>query len=208
MDRYHSKEIAFFNILSTALNLSLQEHTSNFEIGMQYLAEKIQMDELEILSNLKRLENHGILKIKDQENSNLVLDLSNYGTKLAEVFTKDEIDEMLQEFNYFLNKYNNLLIKNERLIPYIKITRERLAADVNSDLNDIIHDGIADIFSDEMMIILEKKIYNMCEYADENDLKIIEVILFCFYNFSRVENPFLVTLFLSSIFNNVESKYN
>ncbi len=206
MDRYHSKEIAFFNILSTALNLSLHEHTANFKIEMQDLANKIQMEEEEIFDNIRQLESHGILKIKDKTQDNLVLDLSGYGTKLAEVFTKDEIDEMLKEFDYFLNKYSDLAVQSDRLAPYIKLTKDRLAADVNSDLNDIIHDGIADVFSDELLIILEKKIYNMCEYADETDLQIIEVILFCFYNFSRLENPFLVTLFLSSIFNNVESK--
>lgn len=208
MDRYHSKEIAFFNILSTALNLSLNEHTSNFEVEIQDLSDKIKMSPEEIMDNIYQLENHEILKVKEKDKKSFILDLSGYGTKLAEVFTTEEIDEMLKEFDFFITKYSNLLVKTEKLIPYIEETKIKLKKDANSDLNDMIHDGIADVFTEEIIIILEKKIYNMCEYADEKDLEIIEVILFCFYNFGKHENPFLVTLFLASIFNNIETLLN
>lgn len=71
-------------------------------------------------------------------------------------------------------------------------------------MNNIIRDGIKDVFDDSTVITLEKKIYNLCEIATQEDLEIIEVILFCFYNFKATENPFFVTLFLASIFKSFE----
>ena len=41
MDKDFSKEVAFFNILNTALNLNISEAASNFQISISELEEKI-----------------------------------------------------------------------------------------------------------------------------------------------------------------------
>lgn len=205
MNRYYSKEIAFFNILSTVLNLSLNEYSTNFVIDLVELSEKINIEKSEIAENIYKLEKYEILKVKENQNDIITLDFLEYKTKLSEVFTSEEIDEMLMEFDYFIKKYNDLMITNDsKLTPYILKIKNILKEDPNSDLNNIIHEGIANIFVKEIIIILEKKIYNMCEVIDEEDLEIIEVILFCFYNFPKHENPFLVILFLSSVFSYID----
>lgn len=206
MDKDFSKEVAFFNILNTALNLNISEAASNFQISISELEEKIRIDREEIKKNIKRLENSGLICVKSSGDDSIVLDLSHSYNKLAEVFTKDEIDEILKELDYFIKKYDTLLINNGIISKYMPIIKEKIVSDPNCDINGIIRDGIEEAFDNNTIIGLEKKIYNLCEDANNKDLEIIEVILFCFYNFKSTENPFFVTLFLASIFKSFESE--
>ncbi len=204
MDKDVSKEIAFFNILNTALNLNLADTASNFHISVNEVHEKIGIPKEEILRNIMSLQNSELVSIKNSDGDSLVLDLSHSYSRLAEIFSMDEIDEILKELDYFIKKYDNLMIDNDEIKRYVPIIRENIEKDPNINLNNIIRDGIKDVFDDSTVITLEKKIYNLCEIATQEDLEIIEVILFCFYNFKATENPFFVTLFLASIFKSFE----
>ncbi len=205
MDKDVSKEIAFFNILNTALNLNLADTASNFHISVNEVHEKIGIPKDEILKNIMSLQNSGLVSIKNIDGDSLVLDLSHSYNRLAEVFSMDEIDEILKELDYFIKKYDNLVIENDEINRYIPLIKEGIQKDPNLNLNHIIRNGIKDVFNDSTVITLEKKIYNLCEIADKKDLEIIEVILFCFYNFKNTENPFFVTLFLASIYKSFEN---
>jgi biotin operon repressor len=204
MDRESSRDIAFFNILSTALNLNFVETASNFSVSLDELQGKIGLSKELILSNINKLQANGLISLKSEEGENLILDLSCSYNKLAEVFSRDEIDEILLEFDYFIKKYDTIIINDDRIHKFVEITKDKINEDSNGDLNDIIRDGIEEIFDSETVITLEKQIYDICDEADERELQIIEVILFCFYNFKNIENPFFVTLFLATIYENME----
>ena len=204
MDRESSREIAFFNILSTALNLNFVETASNFSVSLDELHGKIGLSKELILANINKLQANGLISLKSTEGENLVLDLSCSYNKLAEVFSKDEIDEILLEFDYFIKKYDKLIINDDRIHKFVEMTKNKIDEDSNGDLNNIIREGIEELFDGETVINLEKKIYDICNDADEKELQIIEVILFCFYNFKNIENPFFVTLFLATIYENME----
>ena len=111
MDRESSRDIAFFNILSTALNLNFVETASNFSVSLDELHGKIGLSKELILANINKLQANGLISLKSTEGENLVLDLSCSYNKLAEVFSKDEIDEILLEFDYFIKKYGQMLRK-------------------------------------------------------------------------------------------------
>lgn len=204
MDRESSRDIAFFNILSTALNLNFVETASNFSVSLDELHGKIGLSKELILANINKLQANGLISLKSTEGENLVLDLSCSYNKLAEVFSKDEIDEILLEFDYFIKKYDKLIINDNRIHKFVEMTKNKINEDSNGDLNNIIREGIEELFDGETVINLEKKIYDICNEADEKELQIIEVILFCFYNFKNIENPFFVTLFLATIYENME----
>lgn len=204
MDRESSRDIAFFNILSTALNLNFVETASNFSVSLDELHGKIGLSKELILANINKLQANGLISLKSSEGENLVLDLSCSYNKLAEVFSKDEIDEILLEFDYFIKKYDKLIINDDRIHKFVEMTKNKINEDSNGDLNSIIREGIEELFDGETVINLEKKIYDICNDADEKELQIIEVILFCFYNFKNIENPFFVTLFLATIYENME----
>ncbi len=204
MDRESSRDIAFFNILSTALNLNFVETASNFSVSLDELHGKIGLSKELILANINKLQANGLISLKSTEGENLVLDLSCSYNKLAEVFSKDEIDEILLEFDYFIKKYDKLIINDNRIHKFVEMTKNKINEDSNGDLNNIIKEGIEELFDGETVINLEKKIYDICNEADEKELQIIEVILFCFYNFKNIENPFFVTLFLATIYENME----
>ena len=204
MDRESSRDIAFFNILSTALNLNFVETASNFSVSLDELHGKIGLSKELILANINKLQANGLISLKSTEGENLVLDLSCSYNKLAEVFSKDEIDEILLEFDYFIKKYDKLIINDDRIHKFVEMTKNKIDEDSNGDLNNIIREGIEELFDGETVINLEKKIYDICNDADEKELQIIEVILFCFYNFKNIENPFFVTLFLATIYENME----
>lgn len=204
MNRESSRDIAFFNILSTALNLNFVETASNFSVSLDELHSKIGLSKELILSNINKLQANGLISLKSTEGENLVLDLSCSYNKLAEVFSRDEIDEILLEFDYFIKKYDTLIINDNRIHKFVEITKNKINEDSNGDLNDIIRAGIEELFDSETVITLEKKIYDICDEAEEKELQIIEVILFCFYNFKNIENPFFVTLFLATIYENME----
>lgn len=64
MDKDVSKEIAFFNILNTALNLNLADTASNFHISINEVHEKIGIPKEEILRNIMSLQNSELVSIK------------------------------------------------------------------------------------------------------------------------------------------------
>lgn len=203
MDKNSSRDVAFFSILETAVNLNLTDEKSNFKVLLNDLAEKIGMDLVVIKNNIKSLETFGLLKIKEVQDDYLIIDFSNYQIKLAEVFSSDEIEKILKEFDYFIKKYDELIVTNDKIQRYVSMTKEIIKTDNEEELNHIIKAGLNEIFDETTTIIMEKKLYNLCEYVDESDLKIIEVILFCLNNFKKSENPFFVTLFLASIYKNI-----
>ncbi len=165
---------------------------------------KLETMENEIIENIKSLERNKILKIREFGTDFILVDFSSSETKISEVFSVDEIDKLLKEFDYFVNKYEGLILNTNSIIGYIDVVKTRLAKDeIAADLNDIIKSGIESIFDKKALILLEKKLYNLCENALEKDLEIVEIILFCLYNFEKTENPFLVTLFLASIYKNI-----
>lgn len=203
MDKYSSKELAFFSIMETALNFNLIEEKSSFEITIEDLAEKLGMEKVKIGQHLINLDKMGFLKIKENKEGSYVLDLSKSRTKLYEVFSQQEIDRLLKDFDIFIKKYD-LVEKNEKLTSYVKLIKNELEKNVNCDINYLIKKGIEEIFDDEEIVNLEKELYNLCEAIEESDMEIIEVILFCLYNFKKTDNPFLVTLFLASVYKLIE----
>ena len=204
MEKDFSRDIAFFSILSTALNLNLNDAVSNFTIILDDISKVTKFSKEDIVKSIENLEKNNVLEIKDQNDQEMVLDVSRSYTRLSKVFSQEEIEEILQELDYFINKYENLIITDKIIIKYVELTKNKIRMSLHSDLNDIIHLGISEIFTDERIMELERKIYDICENASTKDLKIIEVILFCFYNFSKMENPFFVTLFLASIYKNID----
>ncbi|BDU50442.1 hypothetical protein [Haliovirga abyssi] len=206
MEKNNSKELAFFNILETALHFDLSEEKNNFLVSLNELKDKIGMDTNEILKNMKSLENNKILKIKEYDNNKILLDISNYKTKLSEVFTQEEIETILKEFNYFIKKYN-LTIPNEKEIKKSsEILKNMILENPQCDLQEFIEKGITTAITEKILIKIEKKIYDLFNSVDDEDLKILEVTLFCMYNFDKKNNPFLVTLFLESVYNNMNKR--
>ena len=199
MDKYSTRDIAFFNILETATNLNLNEEKSNFKISTSELSKKIDISREDIIKNLKSLDEKNFLTIKKIDDDSIVIDVTNYSTKLSEMFSQDEISKIIQEFDFFIKKYDHLIINSPAVDIYAEYTKDNLSKMDDNAFNKMIEEGMGKIYTEEVVIILEKKIYNMCEFVDESDLEIIEVILFCMYNFNINENPFFVTLFLASI---------
>ena len=200
MNKISSQELAFFSILGTAVNFNLKEEKNSFEVDLKELAEKSDMPENEILVNIKRLEKENYLTILTQEDGKIVLDMSHSENKVNEVFSEDEILRILKDLDYFIKKFNELVLDEEVIGKYIKETKLQLEEDISTDLNEIIVDGIETLFTSETVLIIEKRLYSICEIASRKELEIIEVILFCIYNFKKEENPFYVTLFLASLY--------
>lgn len=203
MDKYSSKELAFFSIMETALNFNLIEEKTSFHITIDELVEKLGMNKAVIEQHLINLDGLGFLKLKENNGGSYVLDLSKSRTKLYEVFSQQEIDRLLKDFDNFIKKYN-LVEKNEKLKSYVALIKNELVKNINCDINYIIKKGIEEIFDDEEIVNLEKELYNLCEIIHEDDMEVIEVVLFCLYNFKKTDNPFLVTLFLASIYKLIE----
>lgn len=204
MEKDFSRDIAFFSILSTALNLNLNDAVSNYTIILDDISKVTKFPKDKIVQSIESLQKNGVLEIRDQNDKEMVLDVSRSYTKLSKVFTQDEIEEILKELDYFINKYDELIILDIVMTKYVNMTKKKIKSNLNADLNDVIQVGISEIFNDKKVMELERKIYDICDEASSKDLKIIEVILFCFYNFSKMENPFFVTLFLASIYKNID----
>ena len=93
-------------------------------------------------------------------------------------------DEIAQKFREYALEANSLVEKNG----------------VEADLNEIISKGVSEILNDEKVnTLIKKRIYNLCKEAKEEDLKVLEGILFCEVHFLPTENPFYVTLFLTKL---------
>ncbi|MGM0507647.1 MAG: hypothetical protein ACQERZ_00520 [Fusobacteriota bacterium] len=205
MDRYTSKEIAFYNILRTSLNFDILEEKSKFKISLNKLTEETGFSKKVIINNLKKLEDIEILRIVSQEEEKLILDISNTKNKFTDFFSNHEIDHILKKFDYFLNKYDEFLLPKKDIEKYVQLAKEQLkyGASENTSFNDMIKIAIPEVFVKSKIVEIEKKIYDMCDKVDEEDLPIIELVLFSMTNFSKQENPFYVTLFLSSIHKNL-----
>ena len=201
MNRYTSKELAFYNILETTFNLSLADEKTNFKISLKELADITELPKKDIIENIDHLCEIDLIQIIEQNNEDyIILDITNTDTRVKEIFSIEEIEHILKEFDYFVNRYETLLVKNDIIKKYSKITKEKLElGTIDTSFNSLIGVGVSEIFTKNEIVKLEMKIYNLSEEIDEKDMKIMEVVLFCLYNFKVTENPFLVTLFLASI---------
>ncbi len=201
MNRYTSKELAFYNILETTFNLSLADEKTNFKISLKELTDITNLSKEDIIKNINHLSEIDLIKKIDQEDDEyIVLDITNTETRLKEIFSIEEIEHILKEFDYFVNRYESLLINNDVVEKYSKITKAKLElGTIDTSFNNLIEIGVSEVFTKKEVVRLEMKIYNLSEDIDEKDMKIMEVVLFCMYNFKVKENPFIVTLFLASI---------
>lgn len=204
MKKINSQELAFFSMLETSLNFDIIEEKTSFEIDTKELVDKLDMSEKTILGNIEKLEKEGFLKVNESKEGCLNLDLSKSKNRIDQIFSREEIDEILKDFDYFIKKYSELVLDKSKMRNYIKKAKPILNENISTNINEIIKEGISSIFTSELILIIEKKLYAICEIANEKDFEIIEVILFCINNFNKEENPFYVTLFLASLYKEVE----
>ncbi len=206
MEKKLTHEIAFFNLLRNIIPAKFKYAEYNFSICD--MEEKLEMDRTIIRGLIKNLESDKLIKVMYQTDEDITLSFEASYDNLLEVFTVEDIEELIKEMQTFIKRnYKHFIFEDEELEEKFKIfakkARDKMKFEgFNADINPLIKEGIEEILGNrENNLSLKKKIYKVCTLAEEEDLKALEAILFCDVNFPKTENPFYVTLFLTKLIN-------
>jgi hypothetical protein len=197
-------EIAFFNLLRNLIPNKLEHKEYNF--FMDDIEKKLEMDRSIIRGLVKNLESDKLIKVLSESEDNLEIFFEPTYEHLLEIFSIEGIENMIKEIQFFIkNNHESFQVTSDEIAQ--KFTEYALEANslvekngIEADLNEIISKGVSEILNDEKInTLIKKRIYNLCKEAKEEDLKVLEGILFCEVHFLPTENPFYVTLFLTKL---------
>jgi len=207
MDQKKYEAIAFFNILRELIAPKIKNEELNYNISIDDLANKIQMDKKIISKFLEKLNTNGIVKIDNMNSKieeNLNIQFENTHDKLLEIVSIDGIDKKISDLSHFINNkisYFNLNGNDFSIIDYALEIKDRIDREgENVDIRDIIARGISTIMSNkENKMRLNRILFDIAKDANKEDLKNLEEILYYEFNLPIEENPFYVTLFLTGV---------
>ncbi|MGB6127840.1 MAG: hypothetical protein WBG30_03735 [Psychrilyobacter sp.] len=204
MNKNISEDIAFFNLLKGLIAPKLGNETFNYNLSISDLSNKMEIDIKIISKFLKKLQGNGLVEILKEVDGSVYLHFEKTHDKLLEIISIDAVEEEISHMSDFIKKkiaYFHINDSNTFITQYaleIKILLDEKGPD--ADISDIISRGIKDILSEEKnRTLLNKTIFEIAKKADDDDLKILEEIIYYKLNLPVEENPFLVTLFLTAI---------
>jgi len=204
MEKKLTHEVAFFNLLRNIIPAKFKY--SEYLFSIEEIEDKLEMDRDIIRGLIKNLESDNLLKILSENERDIKLSFESSYDNLLEVFSIDDIEELIKEMQFFLKRNFKYFEFSSRYCEEIFKKHAKIAKDLmkfqgfSADLNPIIKEGILEILNDDTNFLnLKKQIYKACLNANEEDLNALEAILFCEVNFPKHENPFYVTLFLTKL---------
>lgn len=205
MEKKLTHEIAFFNLLRNIIPAKFKYST--YELTMSDMEEKLDMDRTIIRGLIKNLESDKLVEVLSESDNNIKVSFEASYDNLLEVFSIDDIEDLIKEMQLFIKRNYNYFVFSEKEVEekfreYAKEAKNLMKFEgFSADINPIIKKGIEEILGNEKnhSLSLKKQIYKVCLNAKEEDLKALEAILFCDVNFPKSENPFYVTLFLTKL---------
>lgn len=203
MEKKITKEVAFFNLLRSLIPTNMKY--SHCNISFKDLEEKMELDRLIIRNSIQNLASDSFIEILNETEDSININFQRTYDNLIEVFSVEDIDNLIIDMQDFIQRrpeYFRIFEDNSWIDKYAMEAKELFDLQGhNADINHIIKNGISEFFSQDANILkIKKSIFDICELADDNDLKALEAVLFCQFNFPVEENPFYVTLFLSKLF--------
>lgn len=203
MEKKITKEVAFFNLLKSLIPTNMKY--SHCNISYKDLEEKMELDKLIIRNSIQNLESDSFIEILNETEDSININFQRTYDNLIEVFTVEDIDHLIIDMQDFIQRrpeYFRVFEENSWIDRYALEAKELFDLHGHdANINHIIKQGITDFFSQDANILkIKKSIFDICELADNEDLKALEAVLFCQFNFPVEENPFYVTLFLSKLF--------
>ena len=199
-----SEDIAFFNLLKGLIAPKLGNESLEYEISIEDLANKMEMDNQIISNFLKKLQGEGLIDILNGVDDTVNIHFEKTHDKLLEIISLDALDRKIASMSDFIDKkisYFDFEESNIYIPKYAKEAKILIEKNgINANLSDIISRGLEETLNDEKNITrINKIIFNIAKDADEDDLKRLEEIIYYNLNLPNTENPFYVTLFLTAL---------
>lgn len=204
MNRIKSKEVAFFNLLKSLVSPNIKNEVVEYSISSDDLKEKMDMDRQIISSFLMKLQADGLVDILENTDDRVDLHFERTHDKLLEFMTIDDLDHIIKDIKDFISrniKHFKFHVSHDVFTKYALETIEGMESEGPAfDMSDIIERGVNDIFNrEEVTIYVNRKLFDICSDANEEDLDILEGIFYCCLNLPVIENPFFITLFLAKL---------
>ncbi|MGL4402902.1 MAG: hypothetical protein ACRCTS_04190 [Fusobacteriaceae bacterium] len=204
-----SKELAFFNMLGKLITLNTHENQENFTLSYDDLQKKMELDRLLISSFLEKLKEDKIIDIIKNDETSISLNFIRTHEKLLEFICPDDLDTVINEINEFIFKYIHLFNFSQTyqiIIETAKKMKDALDKDPKSDLSSFIREGIHVLYNHPMVSFYYSKFFfELAEKIDDEDQKILEDIIYYFFNLPYDENPFITTIFLAQVAFQIET---
>lgn len=210
MEIIRSKELAFFNMLGKLITLNTNQNTEeNITLSYNDMQKKMELDKIIISSFLEKLRDDKIIDIVKDDSTSVSINFNKTHEKLLEFIHPDDLDTVINEINEFIFKYIQLF-NFSQTYPIVKDTAKKMktAMDKNphADLSPYIRAGIQSQYSNPgISFHYSKFFFEVAEKIDDEDQKILEDIIYYFYNLPYHENPFITTVFLAQVAFQIEA---
>lgn len=206
-----SKEIIFFNMLGKLLSLNSEENSS-VEILYTDLEKKMEMDRLLIAAFLEKLKDDKMVEIFKNGDETVSFKLNKTYDTLFDFVLPDKLEEILEDINDFVFKYINFFKFNNFNLSAVESVKEisfLLKEDPCYDISSELREGLQKMYeTPELEISYCKLFFKLAEEIEEIDQRILEDIIYYFFNLPYEENPFLTTVFLFHVALSMESLKN
>lgn len=204
-----SKELAFFNMLGKLITLNTNTSEGDITLSYSDLQKKMELDKVIISSFLKKLKDDKIIDIVKDDSTNISINFNKTHERLLEFICPDDLDTVINEINEFIFKYIKLF-NFSQTYPTVKATalKMKTAMDKNphADLSSYIREGIQFQYSHpEVAFYYSKFFFELAEKIDSQDQRILEDIIYYFFNLPYHENPFITTVFLAQVAFQIEA---
>ena len=198
-----SKELAFFNMLGKLITLDTNGSQENVILSYSDLQKKMELDRLLISSFLEKLREDKIIEIVKNDETSVCLNFNRTHENLLEFICPDDIETVLNEINDFIFKYINIFNFNQTDVVVVETAKKIKAVldkDPKSDLSHFIREGIQTVYGHPMVAFdYSKLFFELAEKIDEEDQRILEDIIYYFFNLPYEENPFITAIFLAQV---------
>jgi|GEM_PF-1687167 len=204
MNRGKSKEVAFFNLLKSLVSPNIKNEVLEYSISVEDLKEKMFMDKKIISGFLQKLQEDGLLDILENTDDRVDLHFERTHDKVLEFMSVDDLDNIIMNIKDFISRnitHFRFHVSQDIFNSYAQESLEGIEKEGPAfDMSGIIERGVNDIFNrEEVIVSVNRKLFDICTEAKEEDLEILEGIFYCCLNLPPMENPFYITLFLAKL---------
>lgn len=203
MEIKRAKEIMFFSMLGRVLSLNSADDEREIEIMYSDLESKMEMDRLIIGNFLEKLREDRLLDILKNDAQTVTFKMNKTYKNLFEFISPDSLDSILLDINDFIMEYSNFfgfdegkLVENESVEKIVKTLYKNSQASVITQIRDGIY-KMNENYSMERNYY--RLFFKLAEEVSDEDQRILEDIIYYFFNLPYEENPFITTVFLFQV---------
>lgn len=212
MEIKRAKEIMFFSMLGRVLSLNSADDDREIEITYSDLEKKMEMDRFIIGNFLEKLREDRLLDILKNDAQTVTFKMNKTYKNLFEFISPDNLDSILLDINDFVMRYSiffgfdeGKLVENESVEKIVKT----LYKDSQTPIVTQVRSGIYKMNENcSMERNYYRLFFKLAEEVSDEDQRILEDIIYYFFNLPYEENPFITTVFLFQVAISLEKYKN